>query len=44
MMAGSPKRVKELMAMGVYSATLTTDCGLVLKAFKEFTAPYAELR
>ena len=34
MMAGTPKRVQELMNMGVYNVTLATDCGLILKCLK----------
>jgi 4-hydroxy-2-oxoheptanedioate aldolase len=44
MMSGTPARVKELISMGVYSTTITTDCGLVLKALKANVKQFEELR
>jgi 2-keto-3-deoxy-L-rhamnonate aldolase RhmA len=40
MMAGTPARVQELMAMGVYNVTLGIDCGMILTALKKHLAAF----
>ncbi len=40
MMAGTPKRVEELMEHGVFNVTIGTDCGMIMTAFKSTLAPY----